>query len=125
MRWSLPTFGITMDLMETTVVNHIASKPGVCGGKPCVEGTRIRVQDVYVWHLLQGQSVEQIVSNFPQLSMADVHAALAYYWDNREQIHDEMRAAEEHIEEMKEHYPSQLREKLAEMGIDPNQMLPL
>src|SRR5262249_4437535 len=72
--------------MELTFIKHIESKPRVCGGKPCVAGTRIRVQDIYVWHELQGKTPDEIVSDFPQLTLADVHAALAYYWDNREAI---------------------------------------
>ena len=55
--------------------------PDVLGGKPCIAGTRIRVQDIYQWHELQGKSPDEIVSSFPQLTMADVYAALAYFWD--------------------------------------------
>lgn len=65
---------------------HIEKKPGVCGGKACVTGIRIRVQDVYVWHELQGRSPDEIVTSFPQLTLADVPAALAYYWDHVQEI---------------------------------------
>jgi uncharacterized protein (DUF433 family) len=65
---------------------HIEVTPDVCGGKPRIRGTRIRVQDVYVWHELHGQSADQIVSEFPRLSLAGVHAALTYYWDHRDEI---------------------------------------
>jgi len=95
------------------MINHVETKPGVCGGKPCIVGTRIRVQDIYVWHELVGKSPDEIVSDFPQLSLADVHAALAYYWDNRETIQQQMKDAEELVEGMKLRYPSKLREKLA------------
>ena len=98
--------------MQTGVTTqHISSKPGVCGGKACVDGTRIRVQDIYVWHVLQGQSPEEIVAGFPQLSMADVHAALAYYWDHRDEIHREIQQAEEEYEEIKRKNPSLLRQR--------------
>jgi len=91
------------NFMEPTVATkqHIVSRPGVCGGKPCIAGTRIRVQDIYVWHELQGRTPEEIVSDFPQLSLADVHAALTYYFDHREEIHDEMKKAEETVARMK------------------------
>jgi uncharacterized protein (DUF433 family) len=58
-------------------------------------GTRIRVQDIYVWHELQGRTPEEIASDFPQLTLADVHAALAYYFDHRAEILDQMKKAEE------------------------------
>jgi uncharacterized protein (DUF433 family) len=72
--------------MPSSVTNHIESREGVCGGKPCVGGTRIRVWDIHVWHDLRGQSPEEIVALYPQLSLADVHAALAYYLDHRQEI---------------------------------------
>jgi len=51
--------------MDPILIKHIESKPGVCGGKPCIVDTRIRVQDVYVWHELQGKTPDEIVSDFP------------------------------------------------------------
>ena len=55
---------------------HIEITAGVCGGKPRIAGHRIRVQDIYVWHELQGQTPEEIVADFPQLTLGDVHAAI-------------------------------------------------
>jgi len=110
----VPTSLVGYDIvMDPAMINHVETKPGVCGGKPCIVGTRIRVQDIYVWHELVGKSPDEIVSDFPQLSLADVHAALAYYWDNRETIQQQMKDAEELVEGMKLRYPSKLREKLA------------
>src|SRR5262245_3860413 len=62
------------------------STPGVCGGRPRIDGHRIRVEDVAIWHERMGMSPYQIVSEFPSLTLADVHAALAYYYGNRERI---------------------------------------
>lgn len=63
----------------------IESTPGVCGGKPRLAGHRITVQDIAVWHERLGQSVDQIASDY-DLSHADIHAALAYYFEHREEI---------------------------------------
>jgi uncharacterized protein (DUF433 family) len=104
--------------MEMHLATHIAKKPEVCGGKACVAGTRIRVQDVYVWHELQGKSPDEIVSDFPQLTMAQVYAALAYYWDHPDEIQQEMKDAEDLLERLKAHSPSPLQEKLAKRGTD-------
>lgn len=82
---------------QPTAVIHIESKPGVCGGKPCVAGTRIRVWDIHVWHELQGLSPAEIVADFPTLSVADVYAALAYYHDHREEIEEQAREDEEFV----------------------------
>jgi uncharacterized protein (DUF433 family) len=91
---------------------HIVSTPDVLGGKPRIAGTRIRVQDIYQWHELQGKSPDEIVSSFPQLTMADVYAALAYFWDHREQILDQMRQQDETVEELKSRFPSKLPGRL-------------
>jgi uncharacterized protein (DUF433 family) len=69
----------------TRFKQHVTSTPGVCGGKPCVAGTRIRVSDVAA--LAQsGHSPDEILANFPSLKLADVHAALAHYYDNQAEI---------------------------------------
>ena len=49
------------ELQTDVSKQHIAQSPDICGGKPCIAGTRIRVQDIYVWHELQSQSVDEIV----------------------------------------------------------------
>jgi uncharacterized protein (DUF433 family) len=100
---------------------HFEVTPGVCGGKARIAGTRIRVQDVYVWLELQVRSANEIVSDFPQLTLADVHAALAYYWDHRDEIRRQMHADDAFVEAMKHKYPSNLPTKLqARNAPDPS-----
>ena len=76
--------------MEPTLAGHVSIRPEVCGGKPCVAGTRIRVWDIHVMHHLEGRSAPEIITAYPQLSLADVHAALAYYLDHRDEIDAQM-----------------------------------
>ncbi len=102
--------------MHPTSIHHVTSKPDVCGGAPCVAGTRIRVQDIHVWHELQGLSVDEIVSGYPQLTMASVYGALSYYWDNKDLIEGQMREESEFVEQMKQKYPSPLKKKLTRMN---------
>ncbi len=83
-----------------TEKRHIESRPEVCGGKPCIAGTRIRVWDIHVWHDLRGETPEQIVANFPQLTVADVHAGLAYYLDHRQEIDQQMQSAESFVDQL-------------------------
>jgi uncharacterized protein (DUF433 family) len=77
--------------------SHIECTPGVCGGKPRIAGHRIRVQDIYVCHELKGLSPDEILQAYPSISMADVHAALTYYWDHREEIERQMKEDEEFV----------------------------
>ena len=64
---------------------HIEITPGTCSGRPRVAGTRIRVANIVLW-TEQGQSPEEIVTAYPQLSLADVHGALAFYFDHRDEM---------------------------------------
>jgi uncharacterized protein (DUF433 family) len=89
--------------MNSTVATHIESTPGTCGGKPRIAGTRIRVQDIVIWTEM-GDSVDDIVADYPHLTLADVYAALSYYHDNREQIDQDIRNADALIEQMKKVY---------------------
>ncbi|HEX6985904.1 MAG TPA: DUF433 domain-containing protein [Planctomycetaceae bacterium] len=72
--------------MPNVVAEHIAVTPGVCGGRPRIAGTRIRVQDVAVLHERLGKTADEIVAAYPSLGLADVHAALAYYFDHRDDV---------------------------------------
>ena len=94
--------------------SHIESTADTCGGKPRIAGTRIRVQDVVVWHERMGLSADEIVSRYPHLTLADVYAALAFYHDHRGQIDSEMAAGRELVEEMRRLHPSKLDSKIAD-----------
>ena len=77
-------------------------------------GSRIRVQDIFVLHELQGLSVDEIVDGYPQLTPAQVYAALSYYWDHKDEIDAEMQASHEVIEQLKQQQGmSALERKLA------------
>jgi uncharacterized protein (DUF433 family) len=102
--------------MSQAPATHITCTPGICGGKPCIEGSRIRVQDVYAWHELQGKTPDEIVNAFPQLTLADVYAAMAYFWDHREEILLQMKEQDALVAQTKAQFPSKLGEKLKEKG---------
>ena len=46
-------------------------------GKPCIKGTRIAVLDILQW-LASGMSFDEIIINYPKLTMLQIRAALAY-----------------------------------------------
>jgi uncharacterized protein (DUF433 family) len=99
---------------------HIEITPGICGGQPRIKGTRIRVQDIYLWFEREGRSADEIVSEHPHLTLADVFAALAYYWDHRDEIRQQIKEDEALVATMRKSGPSPLQEKLARTnGHDP------
>jgi uncharacterized protein (DUF433 family) len=80
---------------------RIEITPGVCGGKPRITGHRIRVQDIVAWYEFQGMTPDEIVSGYPQLTLADVHAALGYYHTHREEIQRQMSEDEAFVEQLR------------------------
>jgi uncharacterized protein (DUF433 family) len=86
-------------------VGHIVKTPGVVGGKARIAGTRIRVMDVVVYYERSGWPVKRILQNYPSLTVADVHAAMAYYHDNRAEIEGEFEADERFEEEFRREHP--------------------
>src|SRR5690606_27616994 len=107
---------------SSITASHIEVDPDKCGGKPCVRGTRIRVWDIYVASEVRGETPDEIVAQYPTLTLAQVHAALAYYWDNREAIDQQMEDADEFVEELRKATgPGPLARKLArrDAGDDP------
>ena len=64
---------------------HIERKPGVCGGEPLIKGTRITVSLVAELEKM-GKTVDEIVATYPHINHAEVYDALAYYYDNKDEI---------------------------------------
>ena len=70
---------------------HIEKTPGVCGGKACITGTRIRVLDI-VGLRRRGFEPEEMLRMYGvPLTLGQVHAALAYYYDHPEEIETSIR----------------------------------
>jgi uncharacterized protein (DUF433 family) len=58
----------------------ITIEPGKRGGRPCIRGMRISVYDVLGW-LAAGMTNEQIIEEYPELTLEDIRASLAYAAD--------------------------------------------
>ena len=100
--------------MEINLNRHIEITPGVRSGKPRIAGRRITVADVAIMYLKMGQSLEEIAGKY-QLSLAAVYAAIAFYYDHREEIDRRTAEAEAFAEAERLKHPSLLQEKLKAM----------
>jgi uncharacterized protein (DUF433 family) len=60
--------------------DRISRDPVVCHGKPCIRGTRIMVS-VVLDNLAAGLTPDEVVAEYPPLTLADVRAAMAYAAD--------------------------------------------
>jgi uncharacterized protein (DUF433 family) len=86
--------------------DRIVATPGVRGGKPRIAGHRISVSDVAIWHERMGMSPDEIVFEYPTITLSDVHAALAYYFDHRDEVDREIREGEEFAAKLRAGAPS-------------------
>ena len=64
---------------------HIEINPDIRFGKPCVKGTRISVYDVLSW-LSLGMSNDEIIEDYPSLTIESIRACLAYAADKGERL---------------------------------------
>lgn len=84
----------------TDIGSLITIDPVLRSGRPVIAGTGVTVRRIVGWYQL-GLSAEEIVSEIPHLTFAQVYAALAYYHANRSEIDadlDAERAEAEHLE---------------------------
>ena len=79
--------------MSMEVGALLSSSPEIRHGRPCIRGTGISVHRIAVLHNL-GHSPEEIVRKYEHLTIAGVHAALAYYYANKQEIDAEIAADE-------------------------------
>lgn len=79
--------------VSTQISALLVSSPDVCGGCLRIEGTRIPVNQIVVWYK-QGYSPEEIADQYPQLSLAKVYAALAFYHANKEEVETDFTSEE-------------------------------
>jgi uncharacterized protein (DUF433 family) len=97
--------------MDSVSMQHIEMSQDVAGGKPRITGHRITVQNVVIWHERMGLSADEIASNYG-LSLADVYAALAYYYDHRQEIDQAIMVDESYVAELRGQTKSKLSGKL-------------
>src|SRR5271157_2596212 len=94
------------------VTEYIGIRPGYCGGEPHILGHRIQVRHIAVWHDQMGMTPTEIAATYPTITLAQVHAALAYYYDHRDEIRAAIEDEHRFVEELKAKTPSLLQEKL-------------
>jgi uncharacterized protein (DUF433 family) len=97
--------------MAAVMTSHIDISPGIAGGKPRIAGHRITVQDIVIWHERLGASADEIATGY-DLSLAEVYAALTYYYDHRAEIDESIRADESFIAALRRNTPSKLKAKI-------------
>jgi uncharacterized protein (DUF433 family) len=83
-------------------INLIVSNPKIRSGRPIIDGTTLRVQDIAIAHVHKGYTLDEVVKAYPTVTLAQVHAALAYYYEHREEIDQQIAADDKLYQESKE-----------------------
>ena len=96
----------------SVIAEYIEINPEICGGKPCIAGHRIKVQDIAIWHEKMGMSPDEIVFQYPSITLADVYAALAYYHDHLKEIREQIQVDEAFARELQIKSPFLVQQKL-------------
>lgn len=98
---------MTDQIAYNVTAAHITQTPGVCGGKPCIAGRRIRVYHIYMWHEVDGMSADEIAHAY-DLSVAQVYAGLTYAFEHIDEIQSEIEEEKQLVEDAMRRHPSKL-----------------
>ena len=77
-----------MDVIEG--IDLIARNRAIRGGKPCIVGTSLRVSDIVMAHLFHKRTPDEIASDY-EIALAYVYAALAYYYEHKPALDEDIR----------------------------------
>jgi uncharacterized protein (DUF433 family) len=70
-------------------------------GAACIDGTRFKVSTVIIDYTRNRLTPEQIQQNYPALSLAQVHAALLFYYDHKQELDEKLAAEDQYAEAMR------------------------
>ncbi len=65
---------------------YVIQDEGICGGQPRIAGTRLKVQTIALEFERLGWTTDRICDSHPGITLAQLHAALSYFYDHREDI---------------------------------------
>jgi len=99
-------------MLEEIKHPYIAITPEVKGGSPVIVGTRTKVMDIAIRYEFEGMTPDQIIEQFPHLSLAQIHDALSYYYELKSELDGTYKKEQLFVNELRKHYPSKLRAKL-------------
>lgn len=105
--------------METKVGNHmegyahIESNPEICAEQPHIKGTRITVSLIAREVENLRMTPDEVVAAHAHLTLAQIHAALAYFYDHREEIERDVQATDAVEAQLRAQFPSHAQALMA------------
>ena len=88
--------------LTQTAYEHIA----IDGSNvPFIKSTTMKVVELVQEHIAHGWSAEELHFQHPHLSLGQIHSALAYYWDHKDELDRDMTYRRERVKEMRRAAP--------------------
>src|SRR5438874_12820887 len=104
-------------MSRETAYEHIALNES---GAPIIEGTTMKVIELVLETPAYGWSPDELQFQHPYLTLGQIHSALAYYWDHKEELDRDIERRLERVEQIRRDVgPSQLVERLKAKGLLP------
>jgi uncharacterized protein (DUF433 family) len=102
-------------MTQATAYEHIALNES---GVPIIEGTTMKVVELVLETVAYGWSPDELQFQHPYLTLGQIHSALAYYWDHKEDLDRDIERRLERVEQIRREVgPSQLVERLKAKGL--------
>jgi len=104
-------------MTQATAYEHIVVDES---GAPLIEGTTMKVVELVLETHAYGWSPDELRFQHPYLTLGQIHSALAYYWDHKEELDRDIERRLERVERIRcDVGPSQLAERLKAKGLLP------
>jgi uncharacterized protein (DUF433 family) len=94
--------------IENTNHPFVVKNREICGGSPIIEGTRTRVIDIAIEYEILGHSPDEIITSHPYLNLPQVHDALSFYYENRDELDRKAEQDQEFITRLRKKIPSKV-----------------
>ena len=102
-------------VMKQTKHPYVTRNKKIRGGVSVISGTGIRVLDIVIRYEIMGQSPEDIIVALPQINLPQVHDALSYYYEHKNEIDSAWKVTVQDTEGMKKEHLSVLEKKLGKI----------
>jgi uncharacterized protein (DUF433 family) len=80
----------------------------LCDGSPIIEGTRTRVIDIAVEYEVLSRSPDEIIRSHPHVTLHQIHDALSFYYENKDELDQKIKLDQEFITRLKGKFPSKM-----------------
>ena len=91
---------------------YIIIDPQIKKETPVIVGTRTKVMDIVIRYEHGGMTPDQIVDQFPHLTLAQIHDALSYYYEHKSELDEQYKKEQVLVNELRKLYPPKLKTRL-------------